>query len=111
MDLDELIITWFCWIDDGLQTILEGQRLRQRGPDAMLHDSEALTMEVIGEYLGLEQDTAILAYFRRLQHHIERPRCAMKGALNAAPQPTATPTDVPPPQPQPTPTGIPGAVN
>jgi hypothetical protein len=69
MDLDELIITWFCWIDDGLQAILQGQRLRQRGPDALLHDSEVLTLEIVGEYLGLEQDAAIFAYFRRHWAH------------------------------------------
>jgi hypothetical protein len=34
-----------------------------------LADSEVLTMEVVGEYLGLEQDTAIFAYFRRHYPH------------------------------------------
>ncbi len=43
MDLDDLIITWFCLIDDGLVQILQGQRLRERGPEATLRDSEVVT--------------------------------------------------------------------
>jgi hypothetical protein len=69
MDLDDLIIAWFCVIDDGLNALLEGQRLRQRGPTATVSDSEVLTMEVVGEYLGLEPDAAIFAYFRRYWTH------------------------------------------
>lgn len=69
MDLDDLIITWFCLIDDGLVQVLQGRRLRERGPAATLSDSEVLTMEVVGEYLGLEQDAAIFTYFRRHWSH------------------------------------------
>jgi Transposase DDE domain len=61
MDLDTLIVTVFCLIDDAL----DGQRLRQRGPQPLLADSEVLTMEVVGEYLSLDQDKAIFTYFRR----------------------------------------------
>ena len=67
MDLETFIVTVFVQLDDGLQTWLGGRRLRQRGPAPRLHDSEVLTMEVVGEYLGLDQDSAILAYFQR--HH------------------------------------------
>lgn len=69
MDLDDLIIAWFCLIDEGLHAVLAGKRLRERGPSPTLADSEVLTMEIIGEYLGLEQDTAIFAYFRRHYAH------------------------------------------
>lgn len=65
MDLDSLIITVFCQLDDALQTSLGGQRLRQRGPQPVLSDSEVLTMEVVGEYLGLDQDRLLFDYFRR----------------------------------------------
>ncbi len=61
MDLDTLIVTVFCLLDDALA----GQRLRQRGPQPLLSDSEVLTMEVVGEYLSLDQDKAIFTYFRR----------------------------------------------
>lgn len=69
MDLDDLIITWFCLIDEGLQVTLDGKRLRASGPPPTLADSEVLTMEVVGEYLGLEHDTAIFAYFHRHYPH------------------------------------------
>jgi hypothetical protein len=67
MDLDDLIITWCCLIDDGVQAVLAGRRMRQRGPQPRLSDSEVLTMEVIGEYLGIQHDTGILRYFQA--HH------------------------------------------
>jgi hypothetical protein len=51
MDLDTLIITWFCKIDEGIKKMVGNHRLRQRGPDPTLVDSEALTMEVVGEHL------------------------------------------------------------
>lgn len=69
MNLDDLIIAWFCLIDEGLETLLAGRRLRERGPYPRLTDSEVLTLEVVGEYLGLEQDSAIFAYFRRHYRH------------------------------------------
>lgn len=30
-DLDNLIITWFCWLDEGIKDILGEGRLRARG--------------------------------------------------------------------------------
>ena len=65
MDLDSLIITVFCQLDDAFNTCLAGHRLRQRGPQPVLSDSEVLTMEVVGEYLGLDQDQHLFDYFRR----------------------------------------------
>lgn len=55
MDLDTFIIAVFCWIDQALPHVTGGQRLRQRGPEPVLYDSEVLTMEVVGTYLGLRQ--------------------------------------------------------
>jgi hypothetical protein len=65
MDLDDLIIAVFCLIDETLPRITGGQRLRQRGPQPSLHDSEVLSMEVVGVYLGLTQDQSLFAYFQR----------------------------------------------
>lgn len=65
MDLDTLIVTVFCLLDDALVTALNGQPVRQRGPQPVLSDSEVLTMEVVGEYLGMDQDKAIFVYFRQ----------------------------------------------
>ena len=65
MDLDDLIVEVYCLMDETLAAVTNGRRLRQRGPDPLLSDAEVLTMEVVGEFLGLDQDTAIFAYFRR----------------------------------------------
>ena len=69
MDLDDFIIAVFCVIDEAMAPVVGGHRLRQRGPQPVLADSEVLTMEVVGEYLGLEQDSALFAYFRRHYAH------------------------------------------
>jgi hypothetical protein len=44
-------------------------RLRQRGPAPTLADSEVLTMEIVGAYLGLEQESRLFAYFRQHYAH------------------------------------------
>jgi hypothetical protein len=61
MDLYTFIIAVFCLVDDHL----EGQRLRERGPLPKLSDAEVLTIEIIGEFLGIETDKGIYRYFRR----------------------------------------------
>ena len=70
MELDDFIITVFCWIDEAIPKAVDGHRLRQRGPAPTLTDSEVVTMEIVGEYLGLEQDSALLAYFRHHYAHV-----------------------------------------
>lgn len=66
MPLEDFIIAMFCWIDDQLPLLTGGQRLRQRGAYPKLTDSEVITMEVVGEFLGLDTDQGIWRYFR---HH------------------------------------------
>lgn len=63
MNLNIFIITVFCLIDDWLQT--QDFQLRQRGPQATLADSEVLTIEIVGAFLGLETDRETFHYFRR----------------------------------------------
>lgn len=68
MDLESFTIAVLCWVEEGLAAVQRApgwRRLRQRGPAPTLADSEVLTMEVVGEFLGLDQDTAIVGYFRR----------------------------------------------
>ena len=68
MDLESFTIAVLCWVEDGLAAVQRDpgwRRLRQRGPAPTLADSEVLTMEVVGEFLGLDRDTAIVGYFRR----------------------------------------------
>ena len=68
MDSDSFIIAVFCLVDDTLPRVVPG-RLRQRGPRPVLCDSEVLTVELVGEYLGLDRDTVLFAYFRRHYAH------------------------------------------
>ena len=70
MDLDDFIIAAFCMIDDTLKELLGDRRLRQRGPMPALADSEVVTMEIVGEYLSLDQDKAIFDYVRRHYTHL-----------------------------------------
>ena len=69
MDLDDFIIAVFCLVDEAMPRVTGGHRLRERGPDPILADSEVLTMEIVGEYLGLIQDSALFAYFRQQYAH------------------------------------------
>jgi hypothetical protein len=66
--LDSLIIAVFCTVDDALARIVPG-RLRRRGPRPVLTDAEVLSVELVGEYLGLDRDTELFAYFRRHYSH------------------------------------------
>lgn len=68
MDLDSLIIAVFCLVDDTLHRVGSG-RLRRRGPRPLLADAEVLTLEVVGEYLGLDREAELFAYFRRHYAH------------------------------------------
>jgi hypothetical protein len=61
MDLNSFIIAVFCLIDDRI----EDRTLRARGPLPRLSDAEVLTIEIVGEFLGLDTDEAIFRYFRR----------------------------------------------
>jgi hypothetical protein len=44
---------------------LKDKRLRQRGPQPILRDSEVITMEIVGEFLGIDTDSGLFHYFRR----------------------------------------------
>ena len=63
MDLSIFIITVFCLVDDWLEA--EPKKLRQRGPRPELNDSEVLTIEITGEFLGIDTEKDLFAYFRR----------------------------------------------
>lgn len=61
MDTITFMVSVFCLIDDWL----EGKSLRKRGPAPTLQDSEVLTMEIVGEFLGIDTDKGLYRYFRR----------------------------------------------
>lgn len=61
MDIITFMVTVFYYTDNWLAD----KQLRQRGPRPSLSDSEVLTMEIVGEFLGLDEDQAIYRYFQR----------------------------------------------
>lgn len=66
LSLDDFLIAVYCLLDDVLHAAgLRRARWAPRGPRARLAATDVLTMEVVGEFLGLDTDKAIWAYFRR----------------------------------------------
>jgi hypothetical protein len=61
MDLTTFMIAVYCLIEDQIAE----QRLRKRGPQPTLRDSEVLTIEVVGEFLGIDTESNIFTHFRR----------------------------------------------
>jgi len=66
VDLSTFIVAVFCLVDDRLKDL---GPLRQRGPAPRLSDAEVLTIEIAGEFLGLDTDKALYRYF--LWHYAE----------------------------------------
>jgi len=62
--IEYFIIAVFCKIDDLLQEVTKTHRIRTKGFAPSLSDSEVLTMEIVGEYQGIDTDTGIWQYFR-----------------------------------------------
>jgi hypothetical protein len=62
MDISTFITAVFCLVDDWLKG---RPKLRQRGPSPELSDSEVLTIEIVGEYLGIDTEKGLYAYFKR----------------------------------------------
>jgi hypothetical protein len=69
VDLDTFIVTTNCLIDDLMADVLDGRRLRSRGPNPILDDREVLTIEVVGEFLGIDTEKGIRRFFCR--HYAE----------------------------------------
>ena len=65
MSLEEFIITVFCWVEDGFESVTGGVKLRTGGFAPRLSDSEVITLEIVGELLGHDGDEAIWSYFKR----------------------------------------------
>jgi Transposase DDE domain len=68
MTLDDYILNVFCLVDDQL-TALHLDHVRQRGFAPRLYDSEVVTIELVGEFLGFTRDAQLFWYFRR--HHAD----------------------------------------
>jgi hypothetical protein len=61
MNRTTVMIAVFCMIED----FLSARELRRRGPQPTVRDSEVLTMEVVGEFLGIDTESNIFTHFRR----------------------------------------------
>ena len=66
MNREYFIIKVYCLVCEHYPIVIEQMRLRRRGFLPALSDEEVITIEVCGEYFGLNEDEAIFEYFR---HH------------------------------------------
>jgi hypothetical protein len=65
--MEYFIIAVFCKIDELLKEITVSQKVRAKGFEAALSDSEVsevMTMEIVAEYRGIDTDVGIWQYFR-----------------------------------------------
>lgn len=74
MNREEFLLRTFCLIDDKIKA-LGLDRVRQRGFAPRLADSEVITIELAGEFWGLDRDVEIFQFFRRY-HRSEFPALA-----------------------------------
>lgn len=75
MPLSDFLLHVFCLVDD-LYRDLVRRPLRPRGPRrTTLTDAEVITIELAGEFLGLDHDKGLFAHFRRY-HAAEFPALA-----------------------------------
>ena len=65
MSEEDFIIAVFCCVDDLLQSAPELLGVRRRGFAPRLCGSEAVTMEVVVEFLAMDSDKAVWGHFRR----------------------------------------------
>ena len=63
MSVEDFIIWMYCCVDDYLKTIPDIDNLRSRGFPPALSDAEVITMELVGEFLGIDTDKGIWQYF------------------------------------------------
>jgi hypothetical protein len=68
MNLNDFIVNVFCNTDDFMNNYFPARTIRTRGPLPQLADSEVLTMEIVGEILGLDTDKDIFGFFRDFYH-------------------------------------------
>ena len=69
MSTEQFLITIYCLVDDEMKAIEKDRKLRHGGFEPKLSDSEVITMEVVGEFLGIDTDKGIHQYFRQHWHH------------------------------------------
>ncbi|MES2997867.1 MAG: hypothetical protein V4700_00880 [Pseudomonadota bacterium] len=63
MSIEEFIISVYCLVDELLKNVGGQKKLRQRGFQPGLSDSEMISMEIIAEFLGIDTDKGAWEYF------------------------------------------------
>ncbi len=63
MSLENFIITVYCLVEEMLEKLCSEQKLRQRGFEPGLSDSEMITLETVAEFLGIDTDKGAWEYF------------------------------------------------
>jgi hypothetical protein len=63
MPIEDLLIAVYCLIDELFKSVTQNVKLRTRGCAPKLADTEVITIEIVGEFLGLDSDMAIYRYF------------------------------------------------
>jgi hypothetical protein len=66
MSLEEFITVTYCFIDDTVKEKFGNLKLRKRGFEPIFSDSEVITMEVVAEFLKIDEDKGAWEYFK---HH------------------------------------------
>ena len=61
----DFITAVYILVDDRMQSVLRGVRLRRRGVAPKLSDSEVITMEPVGEVLRIDEDKRTYNYFHQ----------------------------------------------
>lgn len=64
MPLDDYIIAVFCLIDELYANFIQTHKVRKAGFPPSLRDSEIITMVLVGEFLGLADNSKIWLYFK-----------------------------------------------
>lgn len=65
LTMSDFIVVVYCVVAEVFEVVVGQQRLRRRGPMPALTDSEVITMEIVGEFLGYDTDKGIWEYFHR----------------------------------------------
>ena len=69
---EEFIIALFCCVDDALKPLLEAHPIEfPRGFAPHLTPAEVITMELVGEYRGIDTDKGVWQYFRAHWHSLD----------------------------------------
>jgi hypothetical protein len=64
MPLEDFIIYVYCCVVENYEELTKERPLRKCGYNPKLSDSEVITMEIVGEFMGKDQDKSMWQYFQ-----------------------------------------------